>query len=158
MKSLLLSFLLILFTSCSLFIGEDGQDGQVFLAFDWALQPSNYADNNPDTPLFPDKLEFYQVLPGEYEFSYLFDDGFGWEGTYTIMEAEPGQEGYAFREDGRDGRDSRYILFLSYQGAILTNEVTDLQKISRTQTRLHIGTYIIEISQKPLQGGSHGTD
>lgn len=114
--------LCIFFASCSLFMGSDGKDGEVFLSIDWIEQPEYYTDSNPAIPNNFQRGFSYKTEPGDYNFEYAFEDGYGWEGIYTIREAEPGESGSFFRNDDSDGKDAFYSIVLTYNGMIFENE------------------------------------
>lgn len=141
--------------ACSLFVGSDGKDGEVFLSIDWTQEPEYYTDTNPAIPGNLQRGFFYKTDPGSYEFEYAFDDGFGWEGTYTIREAEPGESGSFFRSDGDDGKDAYYSIILTYNGIIFENEYKTISD-SGVQNDLVLisalnGNFILEISMYPAK-------
>lgn len=140
--------------SCSLFVGSDGSDGEVFISVDWTDEPEYYTDSNPAiTDNFQRGVD-YQSDPGSYEFEYAFEDDYGWIGTYTIRKAEPGDAGSFFRNDGEDGSDAFYSLLLTYQGVVFENEYksrkpSDPNKITKVITAAS-GIYIIELEMTPF--------
>lgn len=121
-KPFLISIVLFPLLSCSLFIGSDGKYGNTFLAIDWVEEPIYYFDTNPEIPSNFQRSYYYKIESGVYEFEYAYADGFGWRGTYTIRESEPGESGSLFFNDGADGRDTHYSMILTYNGIILDKE------------------------------------
>ena len=112
MKKLFLLALLILFVVVQ--CGQDGKDGDAFLAFDWGITPDWYWDDNDDVPATIYRLDDYEVAPGTYDFAYGITDWddtyYEWEGTYTIT-INKGKKG-GLITDGKDGKDKYYTLYL----------------------------------------------
>ncbi len=123
-KLLLLLVAVTLFVSC----GQDGQDGDVFIRFDWDWYVDAFEDNNPDTPSSISKNVDYLTEPGKYTFTFWcsdFYDEWTWEGTYTLT-ANEGETASLFA-DGADGEDKYFLLNMEgLTGASLT--LTDIVK------------------------------
>lgn len=141
--------------SCSLFVGSDGKDGEVFISIDWTDEPVYYTDTNPAISDNFQRGVNYQTDPRSYEFEYAFEDDYGWTGTYTIRRAEPGESGSFFRNDGEDGSDAFYSLLLTYQGVVFENEYKTRMPSEKNKTTKVItaasGNYIIELEMTPIE-------
>ncbi len=111
MKKLLFVLLAVFFIVVQ--CGQDGEDGDAYLAFDWNKAPDWYWDDNDAIPGTIYRLQDYKVMPGTYNFAYGITDLYGiyyeWEGTYkiTINKGKPG----GLITDGKDGKDKYYTLF-----------------------------------------------
>ncbi len=96
--------------SCEMFTGEDGIDGDAFIAYSWAVGPILFYTEDP---AFTDQSYIYNgryedAAPGTYYFEYIsWDDSF-WFGEYTIYINE-GTEG-GFLTDGINGEDIYFEL------------------------------------------------
>ena len=123
-KLLLLLVAVTLFVSC----GQDGQDGDVFIRFDWDWYVDAFEDDNPATPSSISKNVDYLTEPGKYTFTFWcsdFYDEWTWEGTYTLT-ANEGETASLFA-DGADGEDKYFLLNMEgLTGASLT--LTDIVK------------------------------
>lgn len=151
MKKVLFCLSLVLvISSCSLFVGDDGQDGQPYLAIDWIERPAYYQDSNPSIPDNFQRSHFYETQTGTYTFEYAYEDGFGWEGHYVIKEAEPGESGSFFRSDGADGKDNYYTLLLSYHGSSFDNEYRKAILSGVKEYEVPFGQYVFKIVKQPI--------
>jgi len=144
------SLLVLLISSCSLFVGDDGQDGLPYLAIDWIERPAFYQDSNPSIPDNYKRGHFYETQTGTYSFEYAYEDGFGWEGHYVIKEAEPGESGSFFRSDGGDGKDNYYTLLLSYHGSSFDNEYRKSVLPSVQEYEVLFGRYVFKIVKQRI--------
>jgi major membrane immunogen (membrane-anchored lipoprotein) len=107
---LLAASLGIMITGC----GKDGADGLAFLAIDWVFTPQSYWDNNAGIPSPFTQGTYYQVSPGTYNFEYTAWDYTYYSGTYTLT-INKGKKG-SFLQDGKDGEDKYYTLWLYSDG------------------------------------------
>ena len=83
--------------------------GNVYLAFDWAVTPSNWiaSDVNIDTPGVADELApgfDYLTLPGDYYFTYTHDD-VNWNEIWYELTAHKGA--------GSPGEDAIFMMYLT---------------------------------------------
>ena len=136
--------------SCSLFVGDDGKNGLPYLAINWIEEPEYYNDSNPDIPNSFDRGKYYETQPGTYSFEYAYEDGYGWEGHYTIKKAEPGEKGTFFRNDGKDGKDNYYTLMLSYHGTEYDNRYRKSANLDTYKYKVRIGSYVIEVFKQKI--------
>ncbi len=113
-KLMAILFIVLLFVGC----GEDGRDGDAFIAFTWDWYVDSYTDNNSGVPYGITEYEYYEVEPGSYSYEYYCSDGlgnyWGYEGYYVI-EINKGEEG-GFLTDGEDGEDNYYRFDMSGSG------------------------------------------
>lgn len=138
------------FWSCSLIIGNDGNNGSPHLAIDWIEDPEYYTDNNPSIPTGLTKNSFYPTQTGTFDFEYGYSDGFGWEGYYIIKQGEPGEKGKSFRKNGKDGKDNFYTLLLTYHGSEFDNYYE--KRISQDERFFEVqsGGYILQVYMRPF--------
>jgi hypothetical protein len=115
MKRRMIRILLLLltagvFVSCDSFMGEDGKDGQAFIAYSWAVGPIMFYTEDP---AFEDREYisngvYEETEPGTYYFEYIAWDDSYWYGEYTIYINEGTAGG--FLTDGIDGEDIYFEL------------------------------------------------
>ncbi len=121
---MIMSYLRIYFVlfSILLFIiscGQDGDDGEAFIAFNWSTTPEWYWDDNTSVPGTISKNRNYNTNPGTYDFSYEIYDSWNdvfwiYNGTYIIT-IDKGKKG-TFLVDGPDGADNYFKLYLGTNG------------------------------------------
>ena len=104
---------------CSMFMGQDGEDGDVYIAYSWVVGPFTWWTNDPALAgeIYIINGRYYPALPGTYDFQYQSWDGSVWEGSYTIYvdEGKPGM----FFTDGADGEDLYFELLCLSTGPSL---------------------------------------
>lgn len=114
--------LLSLVCTCFLLIigcGQDGDDGDAFISFNWNTTPEWYWDDNPSIPNTITRNRNYKTGTGNYDFSYEIYDSqwyayWTYTGTYKIT-INQGEKG-SFLLDGEDGDDKYFSLFLGVDG------------------------------------------
>lgn len=99
-----------MFSSCDLFMGQDGQDGEAYIAYSWVVGPILFRTNDP---AFGDDEyivngQYRTVVPGTYQYEYIAWDDSYWWGEYTVY-IEEGEPGLLFY-DGFDGEDLYFEL------------------------------------------------
>lgn len=111
--------IMLAFTACT---GEDGADGDVYIAYSWI---GGLDDLYTEDPAFPPYSTVYngvykQTRPGTFYFEYVhsYAPYTLWYGTYTLK-ADAGEDG-GFMKDGDDGIDLYYELYLWSDGPELT--------------------------------------
>lgn len=152
MKKLSVFIFIALFAvSC----GKDGIDGNAYLSFDWDWYVDSYQDNNSSTPSTVSENSNYSTSPGTFTFSYECSDGagnyWGFDGSYRIQINE-GAVAELF-EDGADGEDNYYTLYLTGAGASLdVYKVMKVKKVSLSDNhksgsykKVNVGSVIEEL-------------
>ncbi|MDY6792863.1 MAG: hypothetical protein SWH54_16485 [Thermodesulfobacteriota bacterium] len=118
MKKLIFVFVLLLISMMGLTgCGDDGDDGNSYVAIDWVYAPISYWDDNPGIPSVFYRGEYYLTQAGIYNFDYVAWDGSGYIGTYTIT-VDEGEDGSLF-SDGDDGDDLYFTIWLLSSGPVL---------------------------------------
>jgi hypothetical protein len=124
---------ILLFAGC----GEDGTDGDAFLAYNWVYTPLYVADTIPDLPDIVYAGKNYNVSPGTYSCVYTAWDGSSYSGTITIY-IDEGEEGGWIR-DGDDGDDNFFELFFYATGPAI-----DFKQLNVVEELLKAGTAVDE--------------
>lgn len=110
--ALFVLLLLALFTSC----GDDGESGEASIAIDWVGRPNYYDDTNPAIPQVFYPGQYYHAVVGTFTFLYEAWDASVWSGSYTVS-LDPGEDGGFFPwDDGEDGEDKYFTLWLLSTG------------------------------------------
>ncbi len=108
MKKVFIVFLPI-FISLFLFsCGDDGQDGDAYIAITWVGGPFTYWTDDPAIPYTFYNNHYYLTWPGKYNFMYESWDTSIWSGSYTIY-INVGESGKLIK-DGEDGADIYFLL------------------------------------------------
>ncbi len=104
--------------------GHDGEDGDIYIKFDWLTGDENYpnpvSDENPDTPIRISRTEEYPTVAGTYAFTYTIN-----RTTYSdsyVLETSDGEDGKMFWGDGANGEDRHYTLWLYKEGPELVED------------------------------------
>lgn len=97
-------------TSCDVFMGEDGQDGDAFIAYSWAVGPIAFYTEDPAFAgqSYISNGVYKSATAGTYYFEYIAWDDSYWYGEYTVY-VDEGTEG-GFLTDGFDGEDIYFEL------------------------------------------------
>ncbi len=118
LKPIVFGLLIMLaFTACT---GDDGADGDVYIAYSWT---GSLDDLYTEDPAFGSTVYngvYERTRPGTYYFQYVhsYAPTTLWYGTYTLR-ADPGEDG-GFMKDGDDGIDLYYELYMWSFGPELT--------------------------------------
>jgi hypothetical protein len=93
-----------------MFMGEDGKDGDSFIAYSWAVGPILFYTEDPAFAgqSYISNGAYKSATPGTYYFEYIAWDDSYWYGDYTIY-VDEGTEG-GFLMDGFDGEDIYFEL------------------------------------------------
>ena len=109
---------ILLLSGCSLFIGQDGQDGRAYISYEFVATPFYYDTNDPGIPYIGLIAGYYyETLPGTYFLIYESWDGSVWSTQYSIYinEGEPG----TLFVDGADGEDLYFEMLAFSSGPSL---------------------------------------
>jgi hypothetical protein len=109
--------------------GRTGQDGDVFIAYSWVYGPFYLSTNDPGISSYVLNDQYYESVPGTYNYIYQSWNGSQWSGIYTLWAnagspGTPGEKGGIFSngtdgEDGADGLDNYFRLACYSSGATL---------------------------------------
>lgn len=91
-------------------MGEDGEDGQAFIAYSWAVGPIMFYTEDPayEDREYISNGVYEETVPGTFYFEYIAWDDSYWYGEYTIYINEGTSGG--FLTDGIDGEDIYFEL------------------------------------------------
>ena len=129
MKKLIFVLVLLLISTMGLTgCGDDGDDGNSYTAIDWVATPQSYWDDNSGIPNTFYQGVYYLTQAGTYNFDYEAWDGSIWIGTYTITVDEGGSGGFHFFDDGDDGDDWYFTIWLYDSGPVIYADSLTLEE------------------------------
>lgn len=104
---------LFCFIKCKGPDGEDGADGDAYIAISWVSGPFYYWTDDPAIPQYFYSGTYYKTSSGIYYFEYESWDTSIWSGSYEIYinQGEEGEPGGLFWHAGEDGADGADIYF-----------------------------------------------
>lgn len=119
LKIITASLFCLLLVNCSdEILGKDGEDGAVYISYDWAFPLLRLYTDDPAIAFPLQRGEYFKAKPGIYNLYYVTSyDGSAYNMTYKIY-ANKGEKAYN-EFDGENGSDIYFDITLYHNGPSL---------------------------------------